>query len=68
MAEVVRVLPCPTCRKQVRWDAAPWRPFCSERCKLLDLGAWAEGRYAVPGEPADPQVADRESGHDTPRS
>jgi endogenous inhibitor of DNA gyrase (YacG/DUF329 family) len=34
----------------------------------MDLGAWAEGRYAVPGEPADPQVADRESGHDTPRS
>lgn len=26
----------------------PWRPFCSERCKLLDLGAWVAGRYALP--------------------
>jgi endogenous inhibitor of DNA gyrase (YacG/DUF329 family) len=29
---------------------ARWRPFCSERCKLLDLAAWAEGRYRIPGE------------------
>jgi endogenous inhibitor of DNA gyrase (YacG/DUF329 family) len=28
-----------------------WRPFCSERCKLLDLAAWADGRYRIAGEP-----------------
>lgn len=30
----------------------PSRPFCSERCKLIDLGAWAEERYSIPGRPA----------------
>jgi hypothetical protein len=29
--------------------APEWRPFCSERCKLLDLANWADGRYAIPG-------------------
>jgi uncharacterized protein len=43
---------CPTCRKPVPEDS-PFRPFCCERCKLVDLGNWLDGRYAVPGEPAD---------------
>jgi endogenous inhibitor of DNA gyrase (YacG/DUF329 family) len=30
----------------------PWRPFCSERCKLIDLGAWFKEEHAIPGEPA----------------
>ncbi len=30
--------------------ANPWRPFCSERCKLMDLGAWLSGHYAIPAE------------------
>jgi endogenous inhibitor of DNA gyrase (YacG/DUF329 family) len=35
----------------VEWtDAFPWRPFCSERCKLIDLGAWAAEKHAIPGE------------------
>ncbi len=45
---------CPTCKRPVEWSAAsPWRPFCSERCKLIDLGAWAAERHAIPGEPVD---------------
>ena len=45
---------CPTCKREIVWSTDfPWRPFCSERCKMVDLGAWlAEGR-AIPGEPAD---------------
>lgn len=40
---------CPQCGKPAVLDADnPWRPFCSERCKLLDLGEWFSGRYAVP--------------------
>lgn len=40
---------CPTCEKPVEWsDKSPWRPFCSERCKQIDLGAWAEEKYRVP--------------------
>jgi endogenous inhibitor of DNA gyrase (YacG/DUF329 family) len=40
---------CPTCKRPVEWSPAfPWRPFCSERCKLIDLGAWASERHAIP--------------------
>lgn len=44
---------CPQCRKKVAWrDDNPYRPFCSERCRLLDLGAWADGSRRIAGEPA----------------
>ncbi len=52
MPEPERILPCPTCRKPVRWSAASkYRPFCSERCRLIDFGDWAEERNRIPGEP-----------------
>jgi hypothetical protein len=41
---------CPRCGRPTPWRDNPWRPFCSERCKMGDLAAWAEGEYAVPGE------------------
>ncbi|MBZ0072651.1 MAG: DNA gyrase inhibitor YacG [Gammaproteobacteria bacterium] len=43
---------CPTCGKRIPWSPDnPWRPFCSERCRLIDLGEWlGEGRR-IPGEP-----------------
>lgn len=46
---------CPACGQPSRWatDNA-FRPFCSERCKLIDLGAWAADRYSISGAPADP--------------
>lgn len=44
-----RLVKCPTCRKQAKYTPGnPYRPFCSERCKLIDLGAWAEEKYAIP--------------------
>jgi len=47
---------CPTCHKKVEWtDANKFRPFCSERCKQIDLGAWAEEKYRVPGSVPDPE-------------
>ena len=40
---------CPKCGKSVSWTPEnAWRPFCSERCKLIDLGAWAAEKYRVP--------------------
>lgn len=51
------VVTCPVCRQQARWEAEPRGPFCSERCRLIDLGAWAEGRYTIPGAP----VSDEET-------
>lgn len=45
-------VPCPTCSRPVPWSqASPWRPFCSERCKLVDLGAWASEQHKIDGEP-----------------
>jgi len=43
---------CPTCKKTIEWKDNPTRPFCSERCKLLDFGAWANEEYKVPAEEA----------------
>ncbi|BEV73349.1 MULTISPECIES: DNA gyrase inhibitor YacG [unclassified Paludibacterium] len=55
MSESVTVVRCPTCRTKVRWVAAStWRPFCSERCKLIDLGQWAEEGYRLPAVETEP--------------
>ncbi|MDW7712414.1 MAG: DNA gyrase inhibitor YacG [Deferrisomatales bacterium] len=39
---------CPTCRARVVWEQSPHRPFCSERCKAVDLGRWLAEDYRVP--------------------
>ncbi len=50
MAEVETVK-CPQCGKPVPWNAdSPFKPFCSERCRILDLGDWLSERHAIPGE------------------
>ena len=41
---------CPTCKRPVDWEQARFRPFCSERCRLIDLGAWFAGQHAIPGD------------------
>ncbi|CAN5752328.1 hypothetical protein BH20ACI4_BH20ACI4_05270 [soil metagenome] len=41
---------CPTCGKQVEYTGNEFRPFCSERCKLLDFGAWADEEFALPAQ------------------
>jgi endogenous inhibitor of DNA gyrase (YacG/DUF329 family) len=41
---------CPVCKKEAAWDSNPFRPFCSERCRLIDLGKWASEGYRIPGE------------------
>jgi hypothetical protein len=44
---------CPTCRKKTEWVNNPYRPFCSEKCKLIDLGAWASEEYQIKGRLED---------------
>ncbi|MBF0506053.1 MAG: DNA gyrase inhibitor YacG [Nitrospirae bacterium] len=44
---------CPVCKKKTTWEENPYKPFCSERCKLTDLGRWATEEYRVPGERTD---------------
>jgi uncharacterized protein len=48
MSAAIRCVICPRCGAQVPWvPASAFRPFCSERCKSVDLGAWATERYRV---------------------
>lgn len=48
-----RIFPCPSCgQASVISKDNPWRPFCSERCKLIDLGSWAAEEHKIAGEPA----------------
>ncbi len=44
---------CPTCEKSVEYTGNEFRPFCSERCKLIDFGAWADEEFALPAENAE---------------
>ncbi len=52
---------CPTCGKPVPWgEESPWRPFCSERCRLMDLGAWFNEDRGIPGDEAPADTEDPE--------
>ena len=42
---------CPTCGKEVEWsEESKWRPFCCDRCRLIDLGEWVDGSRSIPAE------------------
>jgi endogenous inhibitor of DNA gyrase (YacG/DUF329 family) len=41
---------CPTCGREAEYTGNEFRPFCSERCKLIDFGAWADEEFALPAE------------------
>jgi len=61
-SNITRVVNCPSCRKPVVWGpASAFKPFCSDRCRLLDLGAWASEKYAIPAAmPPDLDEFDRD--------
>jgi len=44
---------CPKCKKEINWEENEWRPFCSERCKMVDLGAWVSEDYKIPEVPGE---------------
>lgn len=59
-----RRIKCPNCGKITEWsEDNPWRPFCSERCKLIDLGEWASEGHRIPGSPHRP-LEDEENKND----
>ena len=46
-----KTVKCPTCQKIVEWsEKSTYRPFCSDRCRLIDLGDWATEKHAIPAE------------------
>lgn len=58
------VIVCPICKHKTTWEENPWRPFCSERCKLTDLGKWASEEYKIEvkqEEGEEKQVGDEEN-------
>jgi uncharacterized protein len=50
----MREFSCPGCRKTTLREGNPYRPFCSKRCQMLDLGAWLGETYVIPGDPTSP--------------
>ncbi len=44
------IVKCPNCDKKTEYTENEFRPFCSERCRLIDFGAWADGEYALPAQ------------------
>lgn len=58
------VVKCPRCGKETQFEGNEFRPFCSERCKLLDFGAWADEEYSLPAEnaiPSEEEIAEMEN-------
>ena len=55
---------CPTCRREIDWSSSPFRPFCSERCRMIDLGGWLSEQRAIPGDEAAPLETDPEGAHE----
>ena len=52
---------CPSCGAAALFSPENrWRPFCSERCRLIDLGAWADERYRIPAKPDESEAAEAE--------
>ncbi len=57
----MRTVSCPKCGKPALFEKEnPSRPFCSERCKLIDLGQWANEEFRVPSEQHSPQSENHE--------
>jgi uncharacterized protein len=56
---------CPICKQRVTWEGNPNRPFCSERCRLIDLGRWANGEYSLPAEEANTETGIEEQSVET---
>jgi len=58
MDEKNRKVPCcPVCGSPVDFSMNPYRPFCSKRCKMVDLGAWFKEDYRINGEPMSDPLA-----------
>ena len=63
-APAERHVPCPNCRKPSLYAARnPWRPFCSQRCRNADLGAWASEQFRVPAETPPNDEGTPQAGH-----
>ncbi len=62
MSDKVKIVKtrCPRCRTRVNWEGNPYRPFCSEKCRLIDLGRWADEEYRIAGKQVDTEEEPQE--------
>jgi endogenous inhibitor of DNA gyrase (YacG/DUF329 family) len=60
-----QVIRCPICKKEAPWNGNLFRPFCSERCRLIDLGKWASDEYRIAGEKKETPESYREEKNHT---
>ena len=54
---------CPTCQREARYEGNPFRPFCSERCKMIDLGKWAGEEFRMPSSERPPEEIHKSNGN-----
>lgn len=52
------IVKCPTCNRETEYNGNEFRPFCSERCKLIDFGAWADEEFRLPTQDTELTEAD----------
>ena len=55
---------CPICKRATTWEENPSRPFCSERCKLIDLGKWVSEEYKIAGEKTEEEQNAKSDKHE----
>ena len=56
ISTTTKYVKCPTCAAEVEWTPRQrWRPFCSERCRLIDLGKWFDESNRIPAEEGLPE-------------
>ncbi|MEK6693609.1 MAG: DNA gyrase inhibitor YacG [Nitrospirota bacterium] len=51
---------CPVCHKETVWEENKYRPFCSNRCRLIDLGVWVDGGYRITGDTNNKEKEEQE--------
>ena len=60
----IKKIKCPHCKKEAPWESNPHRPFCSERCRMVDLGHWSMENYRISGEKAENETKKKEEDED----
>lgn len=66
--KIPKKVACPRCGEPALFSPEnPWRPFCSERCKMIDLGAWFAEKHVIPGEEIPSTIEEDEGSGERPR-
>ena len=55
---------CPISKRATTWEENPSKPFCSERCKLIDLGKWVSEEYKIAGEKTEEEQKAKSDKHE----